>query len=164
MEPVYFKASTYNDGELKPAVTELLETCIGGQIAAGARVLVKPNFLLPAKPESAILTHPGIVAAVCEYALARGAKVLVADSPATGAFNRLLKKGGFASALREMDVDIRPFKETVSVDIGDPFGKIDLAREALEADVVINLAKLKTHSQMLLTLGVKNLFGCVVGL
>jgi uncharacterized protein (DUF362 family) len=34
----------------------------------------------------------------------------------------------------------------------------------MEADVVINLAKLKTHTQMMLTLGVKNLFGCIVGL
>ena len=40
-------------------------------------------------------------------------------------------------------------------DIGEPFGIIDLARDALEADVIINLPKLKTHDQMLLTLGVK---------
>ncbi len=164
MKPVYFRASTYAEQELKPAVFELMDKCGGKRIAAGNRVLIKPNFLLPAKPESAILTHPGIVAAACEYALARGAVVLVADSPATGSFSRLLKKGGFTRALGGLDVTVRPFKETVPVDIGEPFGKIALAREALEADVVVNLAKLKTHSQMLLTLGVKNLFGCVVGL
>jgi len=33
----------------------------------------------------------------------------------------------------------------------------------LEADVIINLPKSKTHAQMLLTLGVKNLFGCIPG-
>jgi len=33
----------------------------------------------------------------------------------------------------------------------------------LEADVMINLPKWKTHAQMLLTLGVKNLFGCIPG-
>jgi ferredoxin len=33
----------------------------------------------------------------------------------------------------------------------------------LEADVVINLPKWKTHGMMLLTLGVKNLFGCIPG-
>jgi len=33
----------------------------------------------------------------------------------------------------------------------------------LEADIIINLPKWKTHAQMLLTLGVKNLFGCVPG-
>jgi Pyruvate/2-oxoacid:ferredoxin oxidoreductase delta subunit len=34
----------------------------------------------------------------------------------------------------------------------------------MEADLVINLAKLKSHAQMYMTLGVKNLFGTVVGL
>ena len=38
------------------------------------------------------------------------------------------------------------------------------SEKPVEADVVLNLAKLKTHTQMMLTLGVKNLFGCIVGL
>jgi len=33
----------------------------------------------------------------------------------------------------------------------------------MEADVVINLPKLKSHMQLTLTMGVKNLFGCVPG-
>jgi len=164
MQPVHFMTSSYAQPELETKVWTLMDICGGRSISAGHRVLIKPNFLLPARPESGILTHPGIVAAACKYALQRGAAVLVADSPATGTFNRLVKKGGFAQALEGLGVELRPFRETVSVDIGAPFGKIALAREALEADIVINLAKLKTHSQMLLTLGVKNLFGCVIGM
>jgi uncharacterized protein (DUF362 family) len=38
-----------------------------------------------------------------------------------------------------------------------------LSKEAIEADVVINLPKVKSHVQLVLTLGVKNLFGCVPG-
>ena len=72
--------------------------------------------------------------------------------------------GGYAKAFEGLDITIKAFEETVKVDIGAPFGRIDMARDALEADLVINLPKLKTHSQMLMTLGVKNLFGCVVGL
>jgi len=49
-------------------------------------------------------------------------------------------------------------------DIGRPFGKIEIAKEVFDADVIINLPKLKTHNSMLLTLGVKNTFGCIVGL
>jgi len=164
MQPVYMQSASYAQPELKAAVWDLLDTCGGRTIRAGDKVLVKPNLLLPARPESGVLTHPDIVAAACEYALRRDAAVLVADSPATGSFQGVIRKGGFARALSDLDVDIRPFKETMLVDIGEPFGKVALAREALDADVVINLAKLKTHSQMLLTLGVKNLFGCVVGL
>ncbi|MEE8483320.1 MAG: DUF362 domain-containing protein, partial [Nitrospinota bacterium] len=33
----------------------------------------------------------------------------------------------------------------------------------LDADRIINLPKLKTHTQMFMTLGVKNIFGCIVG-
>lgn len=164
MQPVYIKSASYSQPELKTAVWALLDSCGGRNINAGDRVLVKPNLLLPARPESGILTHPDIVAAACEFALQRGAAVLVADSPATGTFQGVIRKGGFAKALAHLDVELQPFRETTLVDIGEPFGKIALAREALEADAVINLAKLKTHSQMLLTLGVKNLFGCVVGL
>jgi uncharacterized protein (DUF362 family)/ferredoxin len=101
---------------------------------------------------------------VAEYVLEKGGRPLVADSPGVGTFERLLREGGYAEALQGLDVDVRPFKEAVRVDIGEPFGRIEIAREALEADVVVNLPKLKTHTQMLLTVGVKNLFGCIVGL
>jgi ferredoxin len=46
---------------------------------------------------------------------------------------------------------------------GKTFKQIEVDQAVLEADVIINLPKLKTHSLTLLTLGVKNLFGCVPG-
>ena len=39
-----------------------------------------------------------------------------------------------------------------------------VARAALESDVIFSLPRVKAHSQMRLTLAVKNLFGCVCGL
>ena len=39
-----------------------------------------------------------------------------------------------------------------------------MARVALESDVIFSLPRVKAHSQMRLTLAVKNLFGCVCGL
>ncbi len=45
---------------------------------------------------------------------------------------------------------------------GSVFQRVEVSRKALEADKIINLPKLKTHAQMMLTLGVKNLFGTVV--
>ena len=41
--------------------------------------------------------------------------------------------------------------------------RIDLVRQAVEADAIINVAKLKTHSLAGLTLSIKNLFGLVPG-
>jgi len=164
MTTVHFQKAHYDFALLRPAVFGLLERIGSLHIGSGARVLIKPNFLAPAKPERAMTTHPLVLRAVVEYVLAKGGRPLVADSPGTGAFERLLREGGYADALRGLDVEMRPFTETVKVDIGGPFGRIDIAREAVASDLVVNLPKLKTHAMMLLTLGVKNLFGCIVGL
>jgi uncharacterized protein (DUF362 family)/Pyruvate/2-oxoacid:ferredoxin oxidoreductase delta subunit len=165
MTEVYFKEAEYEYPGLKPIISEMLDAILGERNLTKARVLIKPNFLSPAKPEKAIVTHPLVVRAAVEYVLEKGGRPLVADSPGMGSFERILKEGGFKDAFDPLNrhVEFKPFKTTVKMDIGEPFGLIDIARRAVEADVVINLAKLKTHTQMLLTLGVKNLFGCIVG-
>jgi uncharacterized protein (DUF362 family)/Pyruvate/2-oxoacid:ferredoxin oxidoreductase delta subunit len=166
MTEVYFKKATYDYPVLKPIIFEMLETILGDLIHPKCRVLVKPNFLAPAKPDKAILTHPLVVRAAVEYVLEKGGSPLIADSPGMGSFERIVKGGGFMDVFSGLDghVEFKPFKNALKVNIGEPFGEIDLARDAVDSDVVINLAKLKTHTMMLLTLGVKNLFGCIVGL
>lgn len=164
MPRVRFKSVDYDVDRLKAAMEDFLAMVPAGRIGTGSRVLLKPNLLLPAKPEQGVLTHPALVRAVAELLLDAGAKVRLSDSPATGAFARILRVGGYDRALAGLDVDCRPFETAVQHDIGPPYGRIEMARAALEADAVVNLAKLKTHSQMVLTLGVKNLFGCILGL
>jgi uncharacterized protein (DUF362 family)/ferredoxin len=164
MVQVLSKRASYDDSLLRQVVRECLDALGGEGIQPGSRVLVKPNLLAPAPPDRAMLTHPFLVKAVVEYVVDRGARVLVADSQAMGSFEKILKESGMADALRGLNVECRELKTSVQVDVGEPFGRIELAEDAVNADVIINLPKLKTHSQMLLTLAVKNLFGCVVGL
>ncbi len=164
MSTVIIRKAAYDYQVIRPIVFEMLASGEAPSIDAGARVLIKPNFLAPAVPEKALTTHPLIVKATAEFALEKGARVQISDSPATGSFTKLFKKGGYAEALNGLDVTVKPFEKTIPVDVGEPFGTIDVAQDAMQADVVVNLAKLKTHTQMMLTLGVKNLFGCIVGL
>jgi len=163
MTNVFFQKTSYNYTELRPAIHEMIESIGTLNIRGNTRVLIKPNFLLPAKPEKAILTHPLVVKAVAEYVLEHGGRPVISDSPAMGSFERILKEGGYTKVFQGMDVEFRRFERSAKVDVGPPFGKIEIAKEALEADAIINVAKLKTHTMMLLTLGVKNLFGCIVG-
>lgn len=164
MVDVLFRNASYVAADLGSILFEIMDGAGGGRIQSGDRVLIKPNLLLPAEPDSGIITHPLIVKAVAEYVLEKGAKPLVADSPGMGSFEKIIRKGGYRDAMSGMRVDFRPFRDSVRVDIGEPFGSVDLAKDAIQSDFVINLAKLKTHAQMLLTLGVKNIFGCVIGL
>lgn len=142
----------------------MLSRLSGSSIGSGKKVIIKPNFLAPAAPDSAIITHPFVIKAIAEYVIEKGARPVISDSQAIGSFSRILQTGGFAEALKGLDIEYREFKKSVSVDIGAPFGRIEIAEDALAADILINVPKLKTHCQMLMTLGVKNMFGCVVGL
>ncbi len=163
MNTVIFNKTGYADDALRPAVHALLDATAPNLISPGLRVLIKPNLLLPARVDDAALTHPHVVKAVVEYVLEKGGRVTIADSPAMGPFDRILRRGGYADALSGMDATFSELNVSVPADIGQPFGRIDMAKEILEADLIINLPKLKTHSQMLLTLGVKNMFGAIVG-
>lgn len=156
--------ASYDYNVLRPVIFEIADAFLKGRVAPGSLVLLKPNLLAPARPDTAILTHPHVVRAVAEYVLQQGARVVVSDSNAMGRFEKVVEESGLGKALRGLDVKITEFRDSREVDVGEPFKKIEVAGEALNADLVINLAKLKTHSQMVMTLGIKNLFGCVVGL
>jgi uncharacterized protein (DUF362 family)/Pyruvate/2-oxoacid:ferredoxin oxidoreductase delta subunit len=164
VDKVFFRKAEYDYTILKPLVFEMINSAGISSIGKGTRVLIKPNLLIPAKPETAVITHPLVVKAAAEYALEKGGRVTISDSPAVGLFGKILKDGGYRKAFEGLDVEFKEFKTSVKTDIGEPFGFIEMAKDALEADAVINIAKLKTHAQMFLTLGVKNIFGCIVGL
>jgi len=163
MAKVIIRNAEYQYGQIQALVCDLLEKLAGGKIRSGDRVLIKPNMLSAARPEDAVLTHPLIIRAAVEYVLQKGAHPQVSDSPAIGSFESVLKQNGTADALKDLPVACVPFKDTVLVDVGKPYGRIEIARDAVETDLIINLPKLKTHAQMLLTLAVKNMFGCIVG-
>lgn len=163
MATVIIREAEYQYNQIKPLFFDLIERLAGDKIKLGSRVLIKPNMLSAARPEDAVLTHPLVIKAAVEYVLQKGARPQVSDSPAIGSFESILKQNGTADALQGLPVVCVPFKDTVQIDVGKPYGRIDIARDVVETDVIINLPKLKTHSQMLLTLAVKNMFGCIVG-
>jgi uncharacterized protein (DUF362 family)/Pyruvate/2-oxoacid:ferredoxin oxidoreductase delta subunit len=161
---VIFRSASYDYGTLKPLIFGVIDSLCAGRIKKGSRVVIKPNLLAPAGPERAMVTHPLVVKAVAEYVLEQGGRPQISDSPAMGSFWKVLNESGLGKALKGMDVEFREFRESVAVDTGEPFKKVEIAKDVLEADLLINVPKLKTHAQMRMTLGVKNLFGCVVGL
>jgi uncharacterized protein (DUF362 family)/Fe-S-cluster-containing hydrogenase component 2 len=164
MTKVYIRKASYDPDVIRPVVQEMLDSMGPDRIAPGVRVLVKPNMLMPAAPDQAIVTHPLIVRTVAAYILGKGARVQVSDSPPFGSFRKLIRESGYDDALKDLDVELKPLEKSVTVDIGAPFGSIEIAQDAIEADVVINLAKLKSHAMMYLSLGIKNIFGTIVGL
>ncbi len=152
----------------KIAIAKALELLGGLEniIHPGDRVLLKPNILAASPPESAVTTHPLVVASMCEFVFQAGGKPLVGDGAGIsrpGATSKALKVSGIEEAARKAGAEVVNFETAgfTLVDVPDPlqFDKLYVANPVLEADVVISLPKLKTHELTYYTGAVKNFFG-----
>lgn len=133
-------------------------------IKPGNRVLLKVNLVAGHHPERRVTTDPSVVRAVAGVVLQAGGYPFIADSPGIDGFSGAARKAGFAAVAEALGIPCVELMDPVPLpqSEGSSFQKIEVARAVLDSDVVINLPKMKTHGQMMLTLGVKNLFGCVV--
>jgi len=137
---------------------------------AGKIILVKPNLVMAKKPELAATTHPAVLRALAEV-LAEFApkKIVIADS-AGGPYNppalQVLYRTCGLMSLAEL-----PFVElntdcsfdNVEMENGLRLRHCHMIRPAVEADVCINVCKLKTHGLTGLSCATKNLFGLIPG-
>ncbi len=155
------RCQNYDRQGLKKYIAHLVEAT-GFHVPTGMQLLLKPNLVTATCHHDLACTHPEFVAAVAEYFIDRGAVVRVGDSPATGGGLRAMDICGMAESLAGLPVEMVEFAETETKVL--PSGiRVHIARHALECDALINLAKVKAHCQVRLTLAVKNYFGVVKG-
>jgi uncharacterized protein (DUF362 family)/Pyruvate/2-oxoacid:ferredoxin oxidoreductase delta subunit len=137
---------------------------IGNFVSPGEKVLLKPNLLIGRPPEKCVNTHPLVVKAVARMVQESGAVPLIGDSPQLDSAQKACDKCGIGEVARALGIEIVEFEP---VDVQNPEGKVfknfTIGRVLKEADKIINLAKLKTHSLTTLTLAVKNMLGAVPG-
>lgn len=167
-EVIIVPCPDYRRETIKEAMAQM-ESLWGGfdpWFKPGTHVVLKPNLLAGEPPERAVTTHPEIVRAIGQRAIHGGARVSIGDSPGFGTLASVAERAGIAAVCRELDVPLGRFNEVTPVEVRDAklINRFELAREVVEADCLVNIAKMKTHGLTVLTGAVKNLFGCVVGL
>lgn len=161
----FTRVDTYDRSPLDEAITALLAPW-GGMahfVKPENRVLLKPNLLTGSRPTQECVTRIELVAAVARQVQAVGGKPFLGDSPAFGSALGVAMANGYGPLLEELELPLIEFQGKRHGVDSATFPHLRLAKEALDADVVINLPKVKSHMQLTLTLGVKNLFGCVPG-
>lgn len=161
----FVRAASYDDSTLEAALRQVLAP-LGGMAAfvkPGDRVLLKPNLLTGARPTKECTTRPEVVYWVARLVEEAGGKPFLGDSPAFGSARGVALANGYEPILEKLNLPVVDFQGGRYQTVGQEFNHLLLSREAMEADVVINLPKVKSHVQLTLTLGVKNLFGCVPG-
>ena len=155
---------------IEAAVAQAVELAVGGVdniVKPGQTVLIKPNLAFNAPPESYAVLDPRTVEAVTRFFKkhSKAGKVLVGDNPSLGKHvgraDIAFKTSGMEEAAKLGGADeVIYFDEqpTVDVDVptGKAFKKYKVFKPFLDADVVINLPKMKVHLAKTVTLGLAN--------
>ncbi|MDX2228926.1 MAG: DUF362 domain-containing protein [Leptolyngbyaceae cyanobacterium bins.349] len=159
------RATSYELGQLRVALEVLLAPLggMGAFVKPGDRVLLKPNLLTGARPGQECVTRPEIVYVVAQMVKAAGGKPFLGDGPAFGSAAGVARANGYMPLIEALQLPIVEFHGSRYETVSQEFNHLLLSKEAMDADVVINLPKVKSHVQLTLTMGVKNLFGCVPG-
>ncbi len=132
---------------------------------SGRIVVVKPNLVTAATPESGAVTDPEVVRAVVDLCLLGGARaVLIVENSRGGAlFNAAGYSATFSAypAYRVLMLDQLLLPHVMApVPGGYNYGAIRVPEFLTSPDVIlINVAKLKTHAEAGVTLAAKNGFG-----
>ena len=130
----------------------------------GHKVLLKPNLLRGFKPERCVTTHPVVVEAVCRVLkdLSVG-QIVISDSPALGSLSAVADKAGYGLLEKKYGARILPLTNPIPFENEEGVPHLKIAGCLEQYDRIINLPKVKSHCQMTMTLGIKNLFGLVIG-
>jgi uncharacterized protein (DUF362 family) len=133
-------------------------------IKRGDTVLLKPNFIAPrSHRHSAAQTHPAVILETARLLKDYGAKPFVADSPAWANVAICARVLELTEPLRRLGVPLRQLNAPRVCWLAPSGPKVRISAAALDADVIVNLPKFKTHQQLVATFAVKNMFGCVSG-
>lgn len=159
------RADSYELEALQQHLAALLAPMGGIErfVKVGDRVLLKPNLLTGSRPTKECTTRPEIIYCVAKMVQAAGGEPFLGDSPAFGTARGVAEANGLLAWAEKANLPIVEMHGKRYPIEGDDFDNFLLSKEAMEADVVINLPKVKSHVQLTITLGVKNLFGCVPG-
>ena len=162
---VYYAApGSYAPELLRQGLQEILEPLLRetGSLS-GKKVLLKPNLLFCRYPDDPAAVNPALITATAEFLIAKGAAVTILENPGTQNVSTILAKMGIAEKLQALGVPFADFADYRPKQLpeGCKFRQLTMAREFEKFDLVVDLAKAKTHAMMTLTLSIKNLFGLI---
>lgn len=127
-------------------------------------IFIKPNWnFIPSSPNIYSITDPRIVLAVCCLLQKYGSKqISIGEKPGQKRHSRdsyefVGSRISLPSYVNLLELNHVSRKRVKTLNLSTLY--LDLPQEYLDADLVIDIPKMKTHSLTQVTLGIKNLFG-----
>jgi len=156
-------------GEPVAATRKALEA-IGGIsrfVKKGQGVVLKPNMSFARTPDFSATTHPLVVATVAQACLEAGAQqVLVLDHTLQRA-ELCLERTGIQNACKNiagvhvLALQERKFFREIKIPQGKVLERVEVMKEIVDGQVLINIPVAKSHSATGVSLGLKGLMGMI---
>jgi uncharacterized protein (DUF362 family) len=143
---------------------------VGGMgviVSKGDTVALKPNVVTGKLSGRGVTTDPRVIEALIKLVFKAGAgDVIVVEGSGYGApTSEALELSGVKEIAERNGAEVVDVDkdEVVEVEVQNPLilERIPVSRRFHEADVRVNVPVMKTHDQMLVTLGMKNLKGVI---
>ncbi|MBN1392443.1 MAG: DUF362 domain-containing protein [Sedimentisphaerales bacterium] len=159
------RCDDYSQPKIARAIARQFELLGGLEkfVTPGDTVLLKPNFIAPRPRHCATQTDPAVLIETARLLKDFGARPFIGDSPAWGNVFACIKALKLEDDLKRLSIPVRQLNKPKRCRIGAKNIEVGISSVALDADVIINMPKFKTHQQLVTTFAVKNMFGCVSG-
>ena len=163
------RCAGYNVGTLEGLIRRSLDRLGAADMFDNKRVVIKPNLVMKKAPEGAATTHPAVLEAMIRILKERAADIIIAESPGGLYTEQTLRSVyrvcGIADVAERYGVKLNYDTSASMSDAPDGCTSkvFDIISPILDADVIVNLAKLKSHALTGYSGAVKNYFGTVPG-
>lgn len=164
-----YQVSIQHDRTIRDMIHSALED-LGGLrsiIPSGRRVLIKPNLVIAKTNDTGATTNPLVIEVLIQEVLkASPADIAIGESSTAGDDTmKGFRITGMDKIAQKYGVKIIDFKKAPQIIKEVPQGKeiqtIKIAQPIFEYDYFINVPVLKIHGEATVTIGMKNLKGCI---
>lgn len=153
----------YGDNPETITLRLLEESRITQDLDPSAKIVLKPNLVVPRDASEGATTHPEIVESCIRFFKSRNYhNIAIVESAWVGASTAEgFKVHGYDTFARKYAIDLIDVKQDSYKKITSHGYGIEVSESILEADLLISLPVLKGHCQTTVTCALKNMKGCI---
>jgi len=163
------KCSSYDLHKVEDSIKSALKQIgnVDKVLKKGKKILLKPNLVSPLTPEKAATTHPIVIEAVIRILKEMEIEdIWIGDSGVHGT-PKIFSVCGINDLADKYGCKVCDFDNYLTNEVFEESNKymkrLPLSKYITEADVIINIPKLKIHHAEVYTGAIKNMYGSVVG-
>lgn len=169
---IYSKCADYTPEKVDQSIEFIINNLenFKEKLTKAKTVLIKPNLLSAKTPEKAVTTHPEVIKSIINKIKEYNVEIIIADTPAGKLDQKIMEKVYTETQMHRVAQETgtqlnRDFTEFIASSQNNKIAKSYKIMKVVEdADLIINVAKLKTHCFTMITTSTKNLYGTIPGL